>query len=303
MSNTAQLELNFTPASVPTISSSAMLVELSISVWTGRKQDKRASKEVTTAKRAEDGTAKVIKSLLWDCEELDALVKFAGNVRNMHYNSTLPWSDMGPRLLPTTKFFGYQKMFSQLEVEFNRMVQAFLDAYDLEVAQTQAKLGDLFDVSEYPTIESLKSKFRFYLKYIPLPDAGDWRLDIGNEAMASLQTQYQEHYRAQLDGAMRDIWERLHDVLSTLSRQLADQTEDGKTPKLYQSVFDRALEVVDLMETCNVTGDPNMQLMQRRLAQAFNGVTLDGIKDDAYLRRDTKKAIDAAIKSLPSLDM
>lgn len=298
-----QLEMNFTPASVPSISSSAMLVDLSISLWSARKLDKRASDDVTFNNNADKGVARVTKRLLGNCEELDALTRFAANVRLMHYNSTLPWSDMGPRLLPTTKFFAYQKMMTQIEAEFNRMVQAFLDAYDLEVAQAQAKLGDLFDVNEYPTAEELRSKFGFRVNYIPLPDAGDWRLDIASEAQAQLKQQYEAHYAAQLEGAMKDIWSRLHDVLTTLSRQMADQTEEGKTPKLFQSVFDRALEVVDLMEACNVTGDPNMQLMQRRLAKAFKGITLSDIKDDAFLRRDTKKAIDDAIKNLPSLDM
>jgi hypothetical protein len=303
---TNQLEMNFAPKSVPSISSSAMLVDLSISLWSARKLDKRASEEVATTNNADKGVARVTKSLLGNCDELDALVKFGANVRNMHYNSTLPWSDMGPRLLPTTKYFNYQRTFTALEAEFNRMVQAFLDAYDLEVAQAQAKLGDLFDVNEYPSVEQLRAKFSFRINYIPLPDAGDWRLDIANEALASLQTQYTAHYENQLAGAMRDIWERLHGVLTTLSRQLSDSTTNAKgeqiTPKIYTSVFDRALEVIDLMETCNITGDVNMQLMQRRLANAFKGVTVEAVKDDAYLRRETKQAIDAAIKNLPSLD-
>lgn len=298
-----QYTFDFTEASVPSISSASMLVELSISCWTGRKQDKRASDEVAAAKHADKGVARVTKSLLGACDELDALQKFSANVRNTHYNSTLPWSDMGPRLLPTAKYFAYHKMMTDLQNEFDRMVRAFIDAYDLEVAQAQAKLGDLFDVREYPSAEDLRSKFAFRLNYIPLPDAGDWRLDIGNEALNSLREQYEAHYKGQLEGAMKDIWKRLYDVLSMLSRQLADQTEDGKTPKIYSSVFERALEVLDLMETCNVTGDPNMQLMQRKLAQTFRGVTVEAVKDDAYLRRETKKSIDAAIAALPSLDM
>jgi hypothetical protein len=100
---------------------------------------------------------------------------------------------------------------------------------------------------------------------------------------------------------MNDVWRRLFDTLTTLSRQLSDQTEDGKTPKIYASVFDRALEIVDMMDTCNVTNDPSMQLMQRKLAMAFRGVTVESVKDDNYLRRETKRAVDEAIKSLPSL--
>jgi hypothetical protein len=300
---TNQLEMNFAPTSVPSISSSAMLVEMSISLWTGKRLDKRASEEAASANNAQKGVARVTKDLLFECAELDALVKFGANVRNMHYNSTLPWSDMGPRLLPTTKFFAYQQMITRLQTEFNRMVNNLIDVYDLEVAQQQAKMGDLYNPDEYPTAEQLRAKFAFRINYIPLPDAGDWRLDIGNEALASLQEQYQAHYAGQLDTAMRDIWTRLYKTLSTLSAQLSDQTADGKTPKLYQSVFDRALEIIDMMETCNITGDTTMQVMQRRLSQAFKGVTLDAVKDDAYLRRETKQAIDAAIKNLPSLEM
>jgi len=297
-----QITFDFTAPAVPSISSSSMLVELSISVWTGRKMDKRASDEVVAANNADKGVARVTKSLLGSCDELIALQKFAANVRNMHYNMTLPWSDMGPRLLPTAKYFGYHKQMTDLQNEFIRMGDAFIDAYDLEVSQAQAKLGDLFDAREYPSAEELRAKFAFRINYIPLPDAGDWRLDIGNEAVASLQEQYRQHFQNQLEGAMKDIWSRLHETLTVLSRQLADQTEDGKTPKIYQSVFDRALEVLDLMETCNITADPNMQLMQRKLAQAFRGVTVEAVKDDAHLRRETKKSIDEAIKSLPSLD-
>jgi len=306
MQTNEQFTMNFnapTATSAPTISSSAMLVELSISVWAASKLDRAVSKEVAATKRAKNGTAKVTKKLLGDSAELDALQKFAANVRNAHYNSTMPWSDMGPRLLPTAKFFAYQKMFTALETEFNRMTESFLNSYDLEVSQVQASLGDLFDVRDYPSVDDIRRKFRFKINYIPLPDAGDWRLDIANEAQAQLKAQYEAHYKGQLEGAMRDIWQRLFDTLTVLSRQLSDQTEDGKTPKIFTSVFDRALEVIDLMESCNMTGDPTMQLMQRKLAQTFRGVTVEAVKDDAYLRRETKKSIDDVIKSLPSLDL
>ncbi len=298
----SQLEMNFAPA-VQSISSSAMQVELNISVWKGRKGDKRASEEVVAANNAKKGVARVIKSLLGDCEELDALVKFEAKTRNIHTRSTLPWSDMGARLLPTPRYFDYHKNMSALQAEFYRMVDAFLSAYDLEVAAAQAKLGDLFDVREYPTAEELRKKFSFTFKYVPVPEDGDWRLDIANEALHSLKEQYQSHYAGQLESAMKDIWKRLYETLSTLSRQLSDKTEDAKrAPGIYASVFERLHDILDLMETCNMTGDMQMQLMQRKLAVAFRGVNAEAVKDDAYLRRDTKQAIDAAIKSLPSLD-
>jgi exonuclease VII large subunit len=298
--NVTALNVN---TSAPTIASSAMLVELSISVWTGKKKDKAASDDVTRLNNAQKGVASVSKRLLGDCAELDAIQKFAANVRTLHYSATMPWSDSGLRLLPTSQYFKYQKQITALRDEFARLVEVFLRAYAWEITQAQAKLGHLFVVSEYPNEDELRKKFRFNMTYIPLPEAGDWRVDMEREAQDALREQYQAAFTAQLKGAMDDIWQRLHTTLSTLSRQLSDQTEDGKTPKIYASVFDRANEIIDMMETCNITNDMNMQLMQKRLKLAFRGVTVENVKDDANLRRETKRTIDEAIKALPSLDM
>ncbi len=82
-------------ASTPSISTASMLVELNISTWTGRKLDKKASRDLTTVMRAANGVANVNKKLLGDCAELEAVQKFTANARNMHYSMTLPWSDSG----------------------------------------------------------------------------------------------------------------------------------------------------------------------------------------------------------------
>ena len=39
------------------------------------------------------------------------------------------------------------------------------------------------------------------------------------------------------------------------------------------------------------------------LEDALRGVTPDALRDDAFLRAETKRAVDDAIKSLPSLDI
>lgn len=294
---------NTPAASVPSLASSAMLVELNISYWSGRKQDKSVAKEVEASKHAATGVANVSKKLLGNCAELDAVQKFQANVRNFHYSATMPWSDSGLRIVPTTRYFDYHKQITTMQTEFERLVAAFLDEYEWARAQAQIKLGDMFHPDDYPTVDKLREKFSFRVNYIPLPDAGDFRVDIGNEAVEQLRAQYAETYARQVEGAMKDIWKRLFDTLTVLSRQLSDADEAGKKPKMYQSVFDRALEIIDLMEDCNLTGDPQMQVAQRKLAQTFRGVSLDAVKDDAHLKAETKRAVDEIIANLPSLDM
>jgi hypothetical protein len=289
-------------ATVPSISSAAMIVDFNASVWTARKKDRKASEDVTDANHADKGVANVSKNLLGNCAELLAVQKFAANVRNMHYSMTMPWSDNGSRLLTTAQYFRYHEVMTDLQQEFHRLTEQFLQVYEWKIMEAQAKLGDMFNRDEYPTRAGLESKFAFRMAYIPLPDAGDFRIDIGNEGMVQIQTQYETHYASAIKTAMNDIWHKLHDNLKTLVRQL-DVNEEGKGNRLYDSVFDRALELVDMLGTCNVTGDSQMEAMRRQLDTALRGLNLEQIKNSPSLREDTRELLEYAIASLPSLDI
>jgi hypothetical protein len=288
----------------PSIASSAVLIDLSISVWTGRKLDKRASQDVTASNNAAKGVANVHKKLLGDCAELDAVQKFAANARNIHYAMTMPWSDLGMRLCPTNMYVSkYEKQMGELQIEFERIVNVFLDAYDWEIQNSQLKLGDLFNPDEYPTRESLSEKFRFRFVAVPVPDAGDWRLDIGNEALTVMQEQYKKFYDEQLQTAMGDVWKRAHAALAKMSERL--DYADDTTKKIFRdTLVDNVHEIVELMAACNITNDPTMAEAQRKLDAALNGVTPDALREDAYLRAQTKRQVDEVkriIDNLPGL--
>ena len=287
----------------PSIASAAMLVELSIGTWTGRKLDKRASQDVTTQANAAKGVANVSKKLLGDCAELDAVQKFTANARNVHYACTMPWSDTGLRLLPTKQYFKYHQEMTALQTEFERLVREFLDAYDWEIQNAQLKLGGLFNADEYPTRDSLTAKFRFRMNYMPLPEAGDFRVDIEAEAKQALASQYESYYAKQFESAMADVWQRTYDAISKMSERLDYAGKEDR--KVFRdSLVDNMHEVIDLLGVCNVTGDPTMADAQRRLDQALRGVTPDALREDAYLRAQTKREVDAVkqiIDNLPGL--
>ena len=292
-------------APAPSISSAAMIVDFNASVWTARKKDNKASEDVNNMNAADKGVANVTKNLLGECDELRAVQKFAANVRNIHYSMTMPWSDNGSRLLTTQQYFKYNEVMTDLQQEFYRLVGELLDVYEWRVIKAQDKLGTMFNRDEYPTRDSLQDKFGFRVSYVPLPDAGDFRIDIGNEAMTQIKSQYESHYTQAIQTAMNDIWHKLHDNLTTLVRQL-DVNEEGKGNRLYDSVFDRAIELTEMLGTCNVTGDSQMEAMKRQLEQAFHvsfGLNLDQIKRSPTLREDTRLKLTAAIAALPSLDM
>jgi hypothetical protein len=212
----------------------------------------------------------------------------------------MPWSDTGLRLLPTTQYFKYHQEMTALQSEYQRLVQLFLDAYSWEIQNAQLKLGALFNADEYPTADSLTHKFRFKMNYMPLPDAGDWRVSIGNETEDALRSQYEGYYAQQLQSAMGDVWKRAHDALTKMSERL-DYADDTTRKVFRDSLVSNVTDIIELLGACNVTGDPVMARAQRDLDEAMRGITPDALREDAYLRAETKRQVDAVRKTIDSL--
>jgi hypothetical protein len=304
-------------SSIPSISSSAMLVELSISEWSGRKQDKRASEDVARANHAQLNTATVSKKLLGDCAELDAVKKLSAAIRQFHYSCTLPWSDTGLRIIRTTAYFKYHQQMTALMQEWKRLLDVFLGVYDWEITQAQAKLGNLFSRDEYPDTESIRSKFAFRLNYIPLPESGDFRIDIGNEGQAELKAQlqkhYEEYYARNVNDAVASVWGKLIATLKHASERL-DDAEVGQEAgagagaksrknkaggKIFRdSMLEKVMEAIDGLEANNITGDPGMVQTHKQLTHLMRGITSEALREDAHLRRETKQAIDDVLSKL-----
>lgn len=292
----------------PSISSASVLVELRISTWTARKLDKSASRKVAADNGASAKAGNYNKNLLAGCTELEDLKKFVGNARNTHYAMTLPWSDMGLRLVPTSQYFDYQNTMTDLEQEFHRLYQLFEDAYQWRTSTAMAELGNMFSHDDYPPIDALRRKFGWSLSVQPLPEAGDFRLDIPNEQQEVLKQQYDSFYRGAIESAMDDIWARLHKNLATVLRQLSPKDEldakgNQKYNKLYDSVFDTSLELIRMMRDFNLTGDTQMTAIADQLEDALYGVNTDALKNSETLRLDKQQQVKDIISKLPSLDL
>ena len=288
--------------SVPSLASSAMLVELSISAWRGSKLAKRESEEVTQRANAGDRTARVTKSLLPDCEELKAIHTHINAIRAYNNSATMPWGNMGQKLLATKGYPTYHNDITGMIAEGYRLVDAFCQSYDWKIADAQASLGDMFDSNDYPSVDDIRRKFVFRLSYQPLPDAGDFRIDIGNEAMRDIQERYNSFYETCFKQAMGDVWQRVYKALSNASERLDySDTEDKRVFR--DSLVGNIMGLVDVLDVCNVTNDTQMSALRQQLQQAFEGITADALRDDEYLRRETKTNVDAIIAQLPSIEM
>ena len=279
----------------PGIARAAMLATLNISMYSGRKMDRNTQAEITAAKGAASANAaSVYKNLFSDCAELEAVTKFAGNVRNWHYRMTLPWSDSGLRLLPTKAFMDYTQDMNRHKQQFEFLVDAFLNKYDTLVAAAAFKLGTLFDRDEYPQRNQVERRFKFELAFTPLPTSGDFRLDIESDVQQELVAQYERRLQQQIAAAQQDAWTRMYEALTRVKDRLT-LNEDGTRRVFHDTMITGAQELCDLLTQLNVTKDPALEKARQQLEDAMNGVDVKELRKEEGARLITLQKVNAIL--------
>jgi hypothetical protein len=276
------------------ISSSAMLVELNISVWTASVVDRAASNKTTSDAHATADAGQFKKNLMAGTPLRKEIADYAALCRTWHNGRTLPWADKGPRLLPTSMFLAYKREADARIAYFSDKVDKFVVQYPRLLAEAPQHLGGLFNAADYPTPDEVTAKFAFNLVFSPVPESNDFRIDVGNTELAELRAQYDNTYESRINDAMRVAWDKLHATLTGVTEKLTEP--EGEKAKLFHGTFmSNITEMCDLLSHLNITKDPELEKARRGLEKAINGFQLDDIRTDAGARADLKSRVDAVL--------
>ena len=279
------------------ISSSAVLVELNISVWTANKLDKGATDSVLVSNSASSGSAQVRKNLMAGTDKRKKIADYAARARLYHNQTTLSWSDKGARLLPTSLFMDYKSNMNVYQSNMTTMIEDFYANYADLIDLAKHHMGALFNPYDYPSIEELRSKFGFRLVFSPLPEGGDFRLDIPKADMDELGEQYESAFNDRLKDAMREPWDKLHKNLVHISEKLTDIEGDDDSKKRYHdTLITNAQELCGLLTHLNITKDPLLESARRSLELTMLGVDIEDIKEHAEVRQSVKSKVDDILK-------
>jgi hypothetical protein len=280
------------------ISASAVLVELNISVWPASKIDRETTERVNFDASAVSNASQTKKNLFAGTGLRKDIEKFAARVRLYHNLNTLPWADKGERLAPTKIFMEYKTAMNTFESQFHAMCNNFYAEYPRLVSEAPTNLGKLFKAEDYPPLDEVRCKFGFRRSTNPLSDAGDFRLDIPAQDLVEIQAAYEEKFNERLAEAMKAPWDRLHKMLTGISEKLTDDTdEDSDVPKkrYYDSLITNPLELCELLTKLNVTNDPKLEEARRQLEVTMLGTDIERIKEDADTRSSVKSKVDAIL--------
>lgn len=274
------------------IAASSVLVELNISVWTANKLDKRITSDVLAANGATHADAgQFRKNLMSGTTLRKDIADFAASCRLWHNGMTLPWADRGARLLPTSLFLDYKLEADKRKARFDHMVEHFLREYPTLQQQAQHHLGALYDPADYPNTYEVMSKFGYRMVFTPLPEAGDFRLDIAKEDLDMMQRQYDVALNERLTEAMQSQWTKLHDLLTRMSDKL-EEPEDEDKRRWHDTFIGNARDMCSMLGHLNITKDPKLEEARRQLELALVGVSIEDVKEDIDVREDMKAKLD-----------
>jgi hypothetical protein len=263
----------------------AMLTAVHISMWTASKHDKQVSRDVANQHGAHQNAGRYNKQLLAEAGKLEAVRQIAGEVRQYHYKVTLPWSDDGYRILPSSLYFEHAEKMRGFKATFDEATEDFLCEYPIYIEGARQALNGLFREEDYPNPEKVREKFDLRVEILPIPTGDDFRVNLSEEEESRIRQQIDEGVRDSLSKAHRDLWLRLKDVLERMIVRLGD-------PKAIfrDSLVGNVVELVDLLPNLNIAQDSNLTAFVEEIRNRLCGHSPDELRRDQSTRQSTAEA-------------
>jgi hypothetical protein len=267
------------------LSERAMLVTLNVTQWSARKLDQKVTNQINSEHNAATDAGRYNK-LLVSRDAIKELGRIVGEARAFHYAHTLPWRDGGTRLLPSKAYLDYTAKMQAYRVEFTAAVDLFVGQYPQFVEDARLRLNGLFNESDYPAADDIKSKFSFRVEIDPVPESGDFRVDVGDAQAEQIRADIEARTKDMMAVAVKDTYSRIGEVVGHMAERLRkfQPGTDGKRASgtFHDSLVENVRDLVSLLPALNVTGDSNLERIAARMTALC--------RDDADALRDNESA-------------
>jgi hypothetical protein len=265
-----------------TLSERAILTTLNVSQWTARKLDKGETLSVNRKHGLMIEAARVNKNLLpTKNNELQVLQAVTGMIRKDFDKHTLPWSVDGMRILKSDCYMDFSQEVRGWQDQWETARDEFLRVYPSLKVEAERALGSMYDASDYPSVSELRHKFKFDVRFMPIADDRDWRINVGDDVRAKLQADIRSQLIEVEQAAMAEAWGRVHEVVEKTVERLADPTAIFR-----DSLVDNAVDLCALMPSLNISNDPEMETVRKTIERTLSRFAgnVDALRHDPIER-------------------
>lgn len=280
-----------TTATAGNLASRTMLATLNVRMWSARKLDRAATAKTTTDAHAVADAARVNKHLMAGQDAtLKAVATIAGSARAHFYHHTAAWNDDGQRIVTVDLWKPLTKILTADAADFAPAVRAFMDDYTQAYERARIALGSLYNEADFPPPLKVEAKFGFSFDFDPLPTANDFRCTLTDEDADMIRRDIEARAAARFNNAMREVWGRLFECVDKIRTTLPDY-DAGNVKRFNDSLMTNLRELLAILPGLNVTQDPQLDAIGRRVAAELGNVNPQTLRDSTEARnRATQSA-------------
>jgi len=268
----------------------AMLVRLTVKLWTARRVDDDATRIVVEEKKAEHTAGEFGKNLL-PVPEWKNLRKAIGQARATFKNQTLPWEEAGRRMLPATNHLQFSQEMRKAVAKVNQIKTDIKKNWPDILKRSKKALGGMFDETEYPQADEMDELVKVEWKIDGVPDPKDFRVNLPQVDVEKIRQEIEERVNEQVMIGQKDVWVRLKDAVSHLTEKLGEK--DGI---FRDTLVGNVKEMVKVLPKLNITGDKEFDKICKDVEKMIAGV------EPEDLRKDEKKRTETAEKAKKLMD-
>ena len=252
----------------------AILIAFHKKSWTPSARDARIEGN-TKEREGYYGEARLYKQLVsksW-LEDFRANARAA---RKFHDENTLPWADLGYRILVASNYQSYIEAMSEFVMTSKRLVQELQEKWPEALEEARALWpGETFNPDDYPTVDEIPELFMVDWTERPIPNSEDFRLKDINPAM---QKRMQEKLDADLTIAISEAmvapWEKIFGLIKKIVDGLSSIEKNERSHFEYTTLSNLAT-LVSIMPGLNISNDPKLQEIADEAGEILTKIGID----------------------------
>jgi hypothetical protein len=265
----------------------AVLLRCTVYKWDGAIRDVSASRQFMAAHNM-DKDSGVFNKYLIAKSALKPIEQAVSQVRRFHQSMTIPWSLDGVGLITNVRLLDYTRGMREHRDAFNVAVNNFLLHYDVHISNARKRLGDRFDLSEFPTVTTLRCKFGVEVQPLPVPSSNHILVDLASAGID--KSEIDREVERATNKAMERMWASIYTRLDQI-REVLDDPEH----RVHKSHFDALADFMDKLEDFNLFDSHQFKTFASFIRIRILGVPLDQIKHDPLVRKDVADKVREAM--------
>lgn len=283
---------------VTQLNAKAMLVKLTTNRANLTRRDGEA--EALVQSQLDDNSLIVNSKLFRDKNNpVNKLMTAVADVYKWHRENTLPWADKGPRLLPNNNYMEYtaamRHRIGVVDNLLNRLIPNWDTYVQEDIKFRSHSPSSRAKVEDYPTAEEFRSKIKFDMRFMPLPDSSHFLFDISDEDKAGFEQSMHEAEKLARDDTIRRMLEPLGKLVSKLN------TPIGSEGSIFRdSALENVMEGVEVARKLSIDASPELHELTNQLSVEMSKYIQrkDWLRESPPMRKQAADKLDEIARQM-----